>query len=151
MVEKAIVKHHRLVAGALSAAVLSACSTPDPRDPAPGNAMPTGYLDVPRDGETVGRLVEISGWAADDANGVRVRIYVDHRFVAATDLTIARPDVSAAFPQYARDGDRHGWRVEVDLGPGEGPHVITAQAVDDDGAVRDLQTIGVKVIARDPD
>jgi hypothetical protein len=92
--------------------------------------------------------VEVSGWAADDTEGVRVRIYVDHRFVAATDVTIARPDVTKAFPQYAWRGDVHGWRATVDLGPEDVPHVITAQAVDAGGAARDLGSIAVKVITR---
>lgn len=139
---------HRIGLACCLMAALGGCTSVRSQDPAPGNEMPNGYLDTPRDGETVGRMVDVSGWAADDTEGVRVRVYVDHRFVAATDITISRPDVTTAFPQYAGRNDIHGWRVQVDLGPEDAPHVITAQAIDAGGAVRDLRTVGVKVISR---
>jgi hypothetical protein len=48
-------------------------------DPArdPDNRLPFGRLDAPRPNETVGRVVDVAGWALDDSAVRFVHVYVD--------------------------------------------------------------------------
>jgi hypothetical protein len=80
----------------------------------------------------------------DDSGVTEIRIYFDGRFVARTTLIVPRPDVSKALPEYARPGDLHGWNLEVDFGATAGDHTILVQAVDTNGATRDIGSIAVK-------
>ena len=131
-----------------AALLLPACGRPSDVDPNRRNEAPTGYVDTPRNGEVVGRMVDVSGWAADDRAVSVVRISVDGRPQASARVTIPRPDVSKSLPKYSTHGDVHGWRVSVDLGESAGPHTILAQAVDDEGAARDLNAVVVTVVSR---
>jgi hypothetical protein len=62
-------------------------------------------------------------------------------------LTNERPDVSKVFPQYARGANRHGWTLTMDFVT-PGPHAVLVQAVDSDGATRDIGTITVTALDR---
>lgn len=119
--------------------------------PDPNNELPFGVIDSPRSGQVVGRTVEVAGWALDDSRVGVVNVYVDGKFKASGQLTIARPDVSKALPKYARreeNPDLHGWHTTVDLGETPGTHTILAQAVDDRGATRDIGSLTVDLIGR---
>ena len=110
------------------------------RDPSPKNELPFGYLDFPMSGAMVEREMPARGWALDDGQVTEVRVYLDNHFIARATLTESRADVSKAYPAYAHNTDVHGWTILVALGGDTpiGPHTILVQAVDDQGATRDI-------------
>lgn len=138
----------KLLSMSVLVSLLAACRQSPAHQPNANNEPPVGFVDSPKNDETVGREVEVSGWALDDRGVAAVRIYVDGQFKARTGLTLLRPDVSKVYPKYATRGDTHGWRVLVDLGEAATPHTIRAQVVDDEGATRDLGPAVVTVIGR---
>ena len=136
-----------LTAGALGAGCRQVSPPPDP-----ANELPFGVVDTPRNGELVGRTVDVAGWAMDDSAIAVVHVYVDAKYQTSAPLTLPRPDVSKANQTYVRADsktpDVHGWQAWVDLGENPGPHTIRAQAVDDRGATRDLGAVTVTLIGR---
>lgn len=110
----------------------------------PTNELPFGTVDGPAEGATVGIITNAGGWAVDDRGIREVRVYIDGRFVNATPLNTPRPDVAKAYPQYARGTNVLGWTVPVEF-PSPGTHTLLVQAVDSDGATRDIGTIKVSV------
>ena len=128
----------------------AACGAPSSSGPDPKNELPFGYVDLPNPGETVEREMPARGWALDDAGVAEVRIFLDNHFVARTTLTEPRPDVSKAYPKYARGTEVHGWAVLVPLGADTsvGPHTILVQAIDKQGASRDIGTVNVTLAAK---
>jgi hypothetical protein len=118
-----------------------------PSAPDPKNELPQGFIDAPATGAGVGRAVQMYGWALDDGGVAEVRVYVDGRFAVRAPIDQKRPDVSKAYPDYAANTDVHGWAVTVplDASLSAGPHTIIAQAVDTQGATRDIGTITVSV------
>jgi hypothetical protein len=136
-----------IVALSVIAAGLAACSAPGPASPDPDNALPFGYLDTPTNDQTVGRQVQVSGWALDDSGVRDVRIFVDGRYRTSASLTVPRPDVTNAYALFANGTDVHGWSTIVDLGEQAVRHNIIAQAVDDQGATRDIGSVEVTVMA----
>jgi len=136
--------------GLIAALVLfaAACSnSAAPREPNTKNELPFGYLDFPVSGAAVEREMPARGWAMDDGGVREILIYLDNHFIARTTLTEARPDVSKAYPTYAHGGDKHGWTILVPLGgdPKVGPHTILVQAVDNQGATRDIGAANVEL------
>jgi len=117
------------------------------RDHNPKNELPFGYIDFPTNGATVERDMAARGWAMDDGRIAAVRIYLDNHFIATTTLTESRPDVSKAYANYAHGGDKHGWALLVPLGgyAKVGKHQILVQAVDDQGATRDIGIADVEL------
>jgi hypothetical protein len=55
--------------------------------------------------------------------------------------------VVKAYPAFAHRSDVHGWTVTVPLGADTpaGPHTILVQAVDNQGATRDIGTSTVEL------
>jgi hypothetical protein len=102
----------------------------------------------PLTGATVGREVELTGWALDDSRVVEVKIFVNGERKASATLTIKRPDVTKLYPKYSVPDDIHGWWALVDLGEQGGGREILVQAVDDQGATRDIGSVSVRVIER---
>ena len=139
----------RLAAVALIAAALplgSACRrTAGPLDPA--NELPFGALDLPAPNAQVGAVAPIAGWALDDRGIREIRVYVDGHIVNHGGLSNARPDVTKAFPQYARGSDLHGWTLLMGF-DAPGVHTVVAQAVDTDGATRDIASLTVTAVDR---
>ena len=123
------------------------CRLPAPL-PDRNNELPFGVVDGPKSGAAVGREVEVSGWALDDTGVVEVRIYVDARYKMSAPLKIKRPDVTKVYPKYPVPDDMHGWWEVVDLGETAGTHQILAQAIDSNGATRDIGSVTVELIAR---
>jgi hypothetical protein len=113
------------------------------------NQPPFGFVDLPKEGETVGRVVDVVGWAIDDSAVASIDVYVDGQFRASTRLRDPRPDVTAAFARYPRHDNLHGWHTEVELGEAPGPHRILIRATDDEGMTRDLGVLTVQLIGRD--
>jgi hypothetical protein len=78
-----------------------------------------------------------------DDRGVReIRIYVDGFFATTTPLNTERADVSAAFPATARGTHLHGWTTSIAF-DSPGAHAIVVQAVDTNGATRDIGALTV--------
>jgi hypothetical protein len=123
----------------MAALALSACSSGPATDGAtdPANEIPFGWIDYPVNNATVGRAVPIAGWAIDDRGVREVRFYVDAHYQTAVQLNTDRPDVSKVYPAYAKRGDRHGWTTSITI-DAAGAHTVVVQAVDIDGATRDL-------------
>lgn len=128
--------------------VMAGASCGQPPLPDPNNELPFGVIDGPQNGKAVGRQVEVSGWALDDAGVREVRIYVDARYKMSAVLKIKRPDVTKVYPKYSVPDDMHGWWEVVDLGDTAGAHQILAQAIDSNGATRDIGSVTVELIAR---
>lgn len=124
-------------------ASLSACAE---RAKNPDNELPQGTVDVPKPGDVLrpGKTL-VGGWALDDSGVAEIRIYFDGRYKASSRLNVARPDVAKVHPRYARRGDIFGWNVEVDFGTSPGSHTILFQAVDDNGATRDIGIVPVVI------
>ena len=118
-----------------------------PREPNARNELPFGYLDSPKSGAMVEREMPATGWAMDDGGVAAILIYLDNHFIARTTLTEKRPDVSKAYPSYTHGGDTHGWGIVVPLGGDAkpGPHTVLVQAVDDQGATRDIGIANVEL------
>jgi hypothetical protein len=129
-------------------ASLSACVE---RAKNPENELPQGTVDMPKSGDVLrpGKTL-VGGWALDDSGVAEIRIYLDGRYKASARLNVARPDVAQAHPRYARRGDIYGWNVEVNFGTSPGPHTILCQAIDDNGAPRDIGTVPVVIPGQKP-
>jgi hypothetical protein len=108
----------------------------------PSNELPLGHVDTPTDGAHVGSELNVGGWALDDRGIREVRVYIDGHFVNAGPLNTNRPDVSKMFPSYAHENHLHGWTIPVEF-PTAGPHKMLVQAVDSDGATRDIGVLDV--------
>lgn len=113
----------------------------------PANELPFGHIDVPAEGAHVKAQAPVAGWAMDDRGVGEVRVFVDGHLVSHGPLTDERPDVSKAFPRYARTSHRHGWTLTMDFDT-PGPHAVLVQAVDSDGATRDIGTLTVIAVDR---
>jgi hypothetical protein len=133
----------RALAAAVCAAALAACAPLGERDPA--NELPFGNVDLPAPGAQLSALSPVSGWALDDRGIREIRLYIDGHLANTCRLTQARPDVSQIFPQYARGRHRHGWVMLAGFDV-PGPHTIVVQAVDSDGATRDIGVLKVTAI-----
>jgi hypothetical protein len=118
-----------------------------PADPDSQNELPFGFVDAPAEGAGVGRQIQMYGWALDDRGVKDVRIFVDGKYVTKTGVTVARPDVMNAHPAYSHGTPNHGWAVTVTLADAfqPGPHTIIAQAVDTQGATRDIGVVTVSL------
>ncbi len=130
-----------LLAGALIAA--TACHRSDATGALdPANELPFGHVDQPVNQAHTTSQTAIGGWAMDDRGVREIRVYVDGHFDVALPLNTGRPDVSKAFPQYARGTNMHGWSAAVAF-EAPGAHTILVQAVDTDGATHDIGTLTV--------
>lgn len=110
----------------------------------PSNELPFGVMDGPTEGASIGLVSSAGGWAIDDRGIREVRVYIDGRFVNSSPLNTPRPDVAKVYPQYMRGTDVLGWTLAIEF-PSAGPHTVLVQAVDTDGATRDLGTVKVQV------
>lgn len=135
-----------VAAAALLASALAACSRPDRLHDA-NNELPFGKIDVPAEAARVPAQTPVSGWALDDIGIREIRLFVDGRFAGVAKVTQERPDIKMAYPNYWRRGRRAGWTGQVAFDV-PGSHVILAQAVDTDGATRDIGTVNVTATER---
>jgi hypothetical protein len=116
-------------------------------EPNAKNELPFGWVDEPVPGTEVLRNMSAHGWALDDGSVAEVRIFLDDHFIARASVTEPRPDVTKVYPKYGHGNDTHGWSVTVPLGGGVtlGPHRLLFQAVDNQGATRDIGNVPVKL------
>ena len=108
----------------------------------PANELPFGHVDQPVAGAELHALSPISGWALDDRGVRAIRIYVDNHLVNSGRPAQPRPDVTGAYPAYARRNARPGWTLLLGFDQ-PGPHTVLVQAVDSDGAARDIGVVTV--------
>lgn len=107
--------------------------------------LPFGVIDYPRPGSTVQRRAEVIGWALSEAGIREVSIYVDRNFVRNARIGGFRPDVAKVYP--ALKDDHSGWMIGLEtMFYRPGPHELTVQATDNNGAKRDLGTITINVV-----
>lgn len=109
------------------------------------NELPFGVVDQPVQGAQVATLSPVAGWALDDRGIQEIRLYIDGHFANTCRLSVARPDVSRSFPRYVRDHHIHGFAVLAGF-DSPGPHTLVVQAVDTDGATRDIGVVNVIAI-----
>jgi hypothetical protein len=125
------------------AAVLAGCSEKGVKDA--DNELPFGHVDAPTQGAEVKMLTPVAGWAIDDRGIREIRLYVDNHIVNSGRTGQDRPDVSRAYPRYTRGNNRPGWTLLAGF-DAPGAHTLLVQAVDSDGATRDIGVIGVTAI-----
>jgi hypothetical protein len=104
-------------------------------------------VDEPANGAAIERNVSSHGWALDDNGVSKVNIYLDGHYLTQAGVTDAREDVSKVYPKYAHGNDTHGWKMVITL-PRDvtlGPHTLVFQAVDNQGATRDIGTADVRL------
>ena len=118
--------------------------------PDPKNEIPFGFVESPAsppgESASVKKQLAVTGWALDDQGVKEVRLFVDNKFVARTTTNQLRPDVSKVNPNYATSNQGfHGWVITTTLGSvfAAGAHTLVVQAVDTQGATRDIGTISV--------
>ena len=115
--------------------------------PDPKNELPFGWVDEPANGAAIDRNIASHGWVLDDNAVSKVNVYLDGHYLTQTDVTEARPDVTKIYPRYAHGNDTHGWKLVIPL-PGDvtlGPHKLVFQAVDNQGATRDIGSVDVRL------
>jgi hypothetical protein len=113
----------------------------------PANELPFGALDLPASNAEVKAVTPIAGWVLDDRGVREVRIYVDGHLINHGPLTDQRPDVTKAYPAYARGSNLHGFTLLMGF-DAPGPHAVLVQAVDSDGATRDIAALTVTAVDR---
>ena len=109
------------------------------------NPPTLGFIDIPAPDASVGPVISVSGWAADESGVAWVRLYADDLIVEDIPLTIARPDVEREFPGIAKPGALHGWHATIDFGDRVGHTVIRAEALDGRGALTRFAQITVRI------
>lgn len=109
----------------------------------PKPKLPFGVTDVPRSGQAVRDALTAGGWALSEAGIKDVCLYMDRNFVRCAELGGSRPDVAKAFPDIAKDPNS-GWNAAFEITAYQpGPHELTVQATDNNGATRDIGTISI--------
>lgn len=130
-------------------ASLAACrddaARPRKQDPAVPNPGTYGFIDIPAPNASVGPVITVSGWAADESGVAWIRLYADDRIIEHIPLTIPRPDVEKEFPQFTKPGVLHGWQATIDFGEQVGYCVIRAEALDGRGALTRFASVTVKI------
>jgi hypothetical protein len=107
--------------------------------------LPFGVVDVPHAGETLREMIPVGGWALSDAGIKSVSIYVDRNYVMDATTGVGRPDVAKAFPSIPNN-EHAGWNAAIDTRIyTPGAHELTVQAIDNNGAARDLGSLAVTI------
>ena len=118
---------------------------PRKQDPAVPNPATYGFIDIPAPNASVGPVITVSGWAADESGIAWIRLYADDQIIEHIPLAIPRPDVEAEFPQFTKPGALHGWQATIDFGEQVGYCVIRAEALDGRGALTRFASVTVKI------
>jgi hypothetical protein len=112
------------------------------RQAAVGSQPPYGFLDLPADGATVSGAVAVGGWALDDLEVTRVRIYRDSSIAEPAGLVLlgdavfipgARPDVQQAAPNVpGSDRAGFGFMILTNTLPNQGNTFFRIHAIAED-------------------
>ena len=142
---RSVARRALAIAALACAAALTGCDAADGGVRGAANELPFGTVDRPVPNSEVTALSPVAGWALDDRGIAEIRLYIDGHLANTCRLTQARPDVAQTFPKYARGRLRHGFIMLAGFDV-PGPHTLVVQAVDSDGATRDIGVINVTAI-----
>jgi hypothetical protein len=133
-----------LLCGAgMAAIVLTGCrktENPAPRAPALSKAElhpPFGYIETPRENETVASGSRAYGWALDDSGVTSVTASLDGGPAAPAELGQSSPAVKQAYPTFP-NSDKAGFFFEMPS-VAAGPHVLAVTIEGKDGGKTDLK------------
>lgn len=136
----------RLIAVALLAACAAGCNRePRPKRQTERNLPSIGFMDSPAPESTVGPMFVVAGWALDESNVDRVRVYLDDELVATLPMTLPRPDVEKQYPGRGPAGRPLGFQTMIDAGARSGYCTIRLEALDGRGALTQIATATVKI------
>ena len=132
---------------ALAASCAASCSRePKVKRQTDRNLPTIGFIDAPAAGAVLGPKFIASGWALDESNVERVRIYLDDQMVANVPLAVMRPDVELQFKVASGTaGQPHGFSVAIDSGARKGYCTIRFEALDGRGALTQFATVQVRI------
>jgi hypothetical protein len=98
---------------------------------------PFGFLDAPREGETVASGAWAFGWALDDSGVAAVLVSAEGGPATPAVIGQPHPGVAPVYPSYP-DADRAGFGVSLPALPA-GPHTVTVTIVGKDGGKTELR------------
>jgi Bacterial Ig domain len=131
---------------ALGVALVAACRKSEstqaaaPATPTPlGVAQhpPFGFIDTPKEGDTVASGSWSFGWALDDSGVARVDVFLDNGPAVAAGMGKPFPGVKEAYPTYP-DSDKAGFGFVIPSAPA-GSHLLTVTITAKDGGKTDLR------------
>lgn len=123
----------------------------------PTSTPPFGSIDAPAEGATVGRVVDVSGWALDDVGVAAIEAWREPRAgerpgangLVKVDARLGpratRPDIEKLFPDMPESG-RAAWGLRMTLPAGiSGTVKLHVLVTDVEGQVKDLsRTVQVR-------
>jgi hypothetical protein len=137
----------RLVGGAAVAAfVLAGCRKSEtvtaspPATPAASATLqhpPFGFLEVPRENDTVAAGTVATGWALDDSGVAGVSVSLDNGPAFSATLGQAFPGVKEAYPTFPA-ADKAGFRFALPSAAA-GPHLLVVTITARDGGKTDIK------------
>ena len=135
-----------VLAAAVAASVFAGCrksespsaTTPEAR-PAGATEQhpPFGFVEAPKEGDTVASGSPASGWALDDSGVARVDISIDNGPAVPAELGRPFPGVKEAYPTYP-NSDRAGFSFVMPSTPA-GPHLLVVTITARDGGKTDIK------------
>lgn len=130
----------------LAACCAAGCSRePEAKRQSGRNPPSIGFIDAPAAGAVLGPRFVASGWAIDESNVERVRIFLDDQMVANIPLAVMRPDVEQAYKMQFSIGRPHGFSVAIDSGARRGYCTMRFEALDGRGALTQFATVQVRI------
>jgi hypothetical protein len=130
---------------AIACGAIGCSGEPEARRQTQKNPPSIGFIDSPAAGSVLGPKFVASGWALDESNVERVRIYLDDEMVANVPLSVMRPDVEKAYQVSFGLGQPHGFSVAVDSGRRKGYCTIRFEALDGRGALTQFAVVQVRI------
>jgi hypothetical protein len=110
-----------------------------------------GALETPSEGAIVSGTIRVSGYALDTVGVTRVNILVDGKNLGDATLSIARPDVGAAFPNYPNSSTSGFLFSFQSYDAGNGVHNLVARVTNSRGTTEDIGKRSIIVdVTRDP-
>jgi hypothetical protein len=98
---------------------------------------PFGFIDSPKEGDTVASGSWCFGWALDDSGVARVDVFLDNGPAVAAGLGEPFPGVKEAYPTYP-SSDKAGFGFAMPSAAA-GPHLLTVTITARDGGKTDLR------------
>ncbi len=98
---------------------------------------PFGYIDTPRENETVASGSRAYGWALDDSGVKSVTASLDNGSAISVELDQNSPVVKGAYPTFP-NADKAGFVFEMPS-VAAGPHLLTVTIEGKDGGKTDLK------------
>ena len=130
-----------LCAAAMAAVLLAGCRKSEkPSGPAAAGTPqhpPFGYIDTPKESETVASGSRAYGWALDDSGVKSVTASLDGGPAVAAELGQNSPVVKQAYPTFP-NSDKAGFVFEMPS-VAAGPHVLAVTVEGKDGGKTDLK------------